>query len=159
MKEAHVMFNLMPRRHNQVVSNNSLFDSVENFFNDDFGNFFNMPSLLNEGMFSNGGFRMDVKENDSAYTIEAELPGVNKEDIALDFNNGNLYIAVNHNEDINNDRDNYVHRERRSFQMQRSIYLGDIDVQGINASMDNGILRITAPKLNIEPASYRIDIR
>lgn len=153
------MFSLMPRRHNQVVSNNSLFDSVENFFNDDFNGFFNMPSLLNEGMFSSGGFRMDVKENDSNYTIEAELPGVNKEDVALDFNNGNLYIAVNHNEDINNDQDRYVHRERRSFQMQRSIYLGDVDVQGINASMENGILRITAPKLNIEPASYRIDIR
>jgi len=156
------MFNLIPRRHNEVMSNNdSLFNTIERFFNDDFfdNDFFNMPSLSHSSLFSTGGFRMDVKENDTSYIVEAELPGVNKEDIALDFNNGNLYIAVNHNEDINRDKSNYVHRERRSFQMQRSIYLGDVDVQGINARMDNGILRITAPKLNIEPSSYRIDIQ
>lgn len=150
------MFNLMPRRYNEIVDNHSLLGSIENFFNDDF---FNMPGFMGDSMFASGGFRMDVKENENAYTIEAELPGVNKEDIALDFNNGNLYIAVNHNEDVNDDKGSYRCRERRSFQMERSVYLGDIDVQGINASMDNGILRITAPKLNIVPNSYRIDIR
>lgn len=151
------MFGLLPRRYNnEVVNSNSLFNSIENFFNDDF---FSMPGFTQDGMFANGGFRMDVKENDTNYTIEAELPGVNKQDIALDFNNGNLYIAVNHHEDINEQKDNYVHKERRSYQMERSVYLGDIDVQGISANLDNGILRIVAPKLNIVPNSYRIDIK
>ena len=150
------MFGIVPRRYNEVVNNNSLFNTIDQFFNDDF---FNMPGFTQGGMFTNGGFRMDVKENDSCYTVEAELPGVNKEDIALDFNNGNLYIAVNHNEDINDERENYVHKERRSYQMQRSLYLGDIDVQGISANLDNGILKIVAPKLNVVPNSYRIDIK
>lgn len=156
------MFGLMPRRSNEVVNNHSLFNTIDNmfsmdrFFNDDF---FGMSDLMQNGLFASGGFRMDVKENDSAYTIEAELPGVNKEDIALDFNNGNLYIAVNHQEDINEEKDNYVHKERRSYQMQRSVYLGDIDVQGISANLENGVLRIVAPKLNVVPNSYRIDIR
>ena len=99
------MFGIMPRRSNEVVGNRGLFNTIENFFNDDFwgDDFFNMPSLMQNGMFSSGGFKMDVKENDSNYTIEAELPGVNKEDIALDFNNGNLYIAVNHQDDFNDE--------------------------------------------------------
>lgn len=155
------MFGIMPRRSNEVVGNRGLFNTIENFFNDDFwgDDFFNMPSLMQNGMFSSGGFKMDVKENDSNYTIEAELPGVNKEDIALDFNNGNLYIAVNHQDDFNDEQDNYIHKERRSFQMQRSLYLGDIDVQGISANLDNGILKIVAPKLNVVPNSYRIDVK
>ena len=156
------MFGIMPRRtNNEVVSNRGLFNTIENFFNDDFwgDDFFNMPSLMPNGMFGSGSFRMDVKENESNYTIEAELPGVNKEDIALDFNNGNLYIAVNHQDDFNDERDNYIHKERRSFQMQRSLYLGDIDVQGISANLDNGILKIVAPKLNVVPNSYRIDVQ
>lgn len=155
------MFGIMPRRSNEVVGNRGLFNTIENFFNDDFwsDDFFNMPSLMQNGMFSSGSFKMDVKENDSNYTIEAELPGVNKEDIALDFNNGNLYIAVNHQDDFNDEQDNYIHKERRSFQMQRSLYLGDIDVQGISANLDNGILKIVAPKLNVVPNSYRIDVK
>lgn len=156
------MFGIMPRRtNNEVVSNRGLFNTIENFFNDDFwgDDFFNMPSLMPNGMFGSGSFKMDVKENDSNYTVEAELPGVNKEDIALDFNNGNLYIAVNHQDDFNDERDNYIHKERRSFQMQRSIYLGDIDVQGISANLDNGILRIIAPKLNVVSNNYRIDVK
>lgn len=156
------MFGIMPRRNNnEVVSNRGLFNTIENFFNDDFwgDDFFNMPSLMPNDMFGSGSFKMDVKENDSNYTVEAELPGVNKEDIALDFNNGNLYIGVNHQDDFNDERDNYIHKERRSFQMQRSIYLGDIDIEGISANLDNGILKIIAPKLKVVSNNYRIDVK
>lgn len=156
------MFGIMPRKSNEVSYNNhNLFNTIENFFNDDFfsDSFFNMPSLIQDGMFESSGFKMDVKENERSYTVEAELPGINKEDIALDFNNGYLYIAVNHQDDFNDERDHYIHKERRSFQMQRSLYLGDIDVGNINANLDNGILRIEAPKLNVVSNSYRIDVK
>lgn len=142
------MFNLIPRRYNAPVTHNSLFDSIENFFNDDF---FNLPA------FGNSEFRIDVKENEKAYTIEAELPGINKEDIALDYNNGTFYIAVNHNEDINEENGSYIHRERRSTSMQRGIYLGDINAQGIDAKLENGILHITVPKMEVV-ASNRLPI-
>ena len=144
------MLGLIPRRYNNIASSNNLLSSIENFFNDDF---FNMPS------FTNSTFRMDVKENDNTYTIEAELPGINKEDIALDYNNGTLYIAVNHNEDINEEKNNYIHRERRSTSMQRGIYVGDIDVNGIEAKLDNGILKVTAPKLEVSPNRFKIEVK
>lgn len=144
------MLGLIPRRYNNIANSNSLLSSIENFFNDDF---FNMPS------FTNSTFRMDVKEDDHTYTVEAELPGVNKEDIALDYNNGTLYIAVNHNEDINEEKDNYIHRERRSTSMQRGIYVGDIDVNGIEAKLDNGILKVTAPKLEVASNRFKIEVK
>lgn len=144
------MLGLMPRRYNEVANSNSLLSSIENFFNDDF---FNMPA------FTSSEFRMDVKENDNVYTVEAELPGINKEDITLDYNNGTLYIAVNHNEEINKEDGNYIHKERRSSSMQRGIYLGDIDVEGIEAKLDNGILKVTAPKLAVSPNRFKIEVK
>lgn len=144
------MLGLMPKRYNEVVNNNSLLSSIENFFNDDF---FNMPA------FTSSEFRMDVKENDNVYTVEAELPGINKEDITLDYNNGTLYIAVNHNEEINKEDGGYIHKERRSSSMQRGIYLGDIDVEGIEAKLENGILKVTAPKLAVSPNRFKIEVK
>ena len=144
------MLGLMPRRYDEVANSKSLFSSIENFFNDDF---FNMPA------FTSSEFRMDVKENDNVYTVEAELPGINKEDITLDYNNGTLYIAVNHNEEINKEDGSYIHKERRSSSMQRGIYLGDIDVEGIEAKLDNGILKVTAPKLAVSPNRFKIEVK
>lgn len=149
------MFGLMPRRNNNVVT--QFFD--DDFFNNDFFNsgFFGR-SLMNfeQGMATQ--FKIDVKENDNEYTIEADLPGVSKEEIGLDYDNGTLYIAVNHQEESNGDKDGYIHRERRSMQMQRGIYVGDIDVNSINAKLENGVLHITAPKLAIPENQYRIEI-
>lgn len=144
------MLGLMPRRYSEVANSNSLLSSIENFFNDDF---FNMPA------FTSSEFRMDVKENDNVYTVEAELPGINKEDITLDYNNGTLYIAVNHNEEINEEDGSYIHKERRSSSMQRGIYLGDINVEGIEAKLDNGILKVTAPKLTVSPNRLKIEVK
>ena len=149
-KGGFYMLGLMPKRYNEVVNNNSLLSSIENFFNDDF---FNMPA------FTSSEFRMDVKENDNVYTVEAELPGINKEDITLDYNNGTLYIAVNHNEEINKEDGGYIHKERRSSSMQRGIYLGDIDVEGIEAKLENGILKVTAPKLAVSPNRFKIEVK
>lgn len=145
------MLSLIPRRNNHAVStSNSLFDSIENFFNDDF---FNMP------MFSRNEFKIDVKENDNAYTIEADLPGVNKEDIGLDYNNGTLYIGVKHNEEVNEENSNYIHRERSTTSMQRGIYLGDVNVNAIDAKLDNGVLKIIAPKNEVTSNRPQIEIK
>lgn len=146
------MFGLMPRRSNDIVTN--FFN--DSFFNDDF--FENSLAGFRSAM--NDQFRVDVKEDENAYTIEADLPGVNKEEIGLDYNQGTLYIGVNHQEDVNNqDNKGYIHKERRSVSMQRGIYVGDIDAQGIEAKLENGVLRVTAPKLAISNQQYRIEIQ
>lgn len=149
------MFGLMPRKNNNVVT--QFFD--DDFFNNDFlGDSFFGRGLMNFSQAMHNQFKIDVKENDNAYTIEADLPGVSKEEIGLDYDNGTLFIAVNHNEETNGDQDGYIHRERRSMSMQRGIYVGDIDVNAIDAKLENGVLHITAPKLAIPGNQYRIEI-
>ena len=147
------MFGLTPVRRNtlnETTRYGDFYNAIDNFFNDDF---FTRP------LFNAQAFKMDVKEDEKTYTLEAELPGINKEDITLDFNNGTLYIAVKHNEDINEEKDHYIHRERRSSSMQRGIYLGNIDVQGIDAKLEQGILHIIVPKSENQVQKPVIEIK
>ena len=76
------MFGLVPFRFNNGENNRglSINDMFNDFFNDDMLSEFN----------SSGSFKTDIKENPEGYVIHAELPGVNKEDINIDYNNNYL---------------------------------------------------------------------
>ena len=90
--------------------------------------------------------RTDIKEDENAYLMEVELPGMDKNDIHVDLKDGYLNISVNKSE--KNDggkKDNYIHRER-SFSCSRSYYVGDIKKEDIKAKYENVILNITIPK-------------
>ena len=103
-------------------------------------------------------FKIDVQDNKAEYLIEAELPGVKKEDIGISLSEGRLNISVNKDETIEERDKNYIHRERRTTSMSRSIVLGDADPAGIKAKLDNGILSITVSKKTKPDSSVVIDI-
>ena len=90
--------------------------------------------------------KVDIKETDVDYKIEAELPGIPKEDVQLGIENNRLTIHVAHNEEQNEEKDNYIRRERRSCTMSRSFNLENVNTQAITAKFENGILHITLPK-------------
>ena len=78
--------------------------------------------------------RTDIKESDEGYTMEVEVPGVDKSDIRLDLKEGYLTISVNKSEkQESGKKENYIHRER-SFSCSRSYYVGDISKDEIKAS-------------------------
>jgi len=132
------------RRRNEL-SSSSLFNMMDDFFNDGWP----FPRNL-----MSDTFKVDVKETDEAYTIEAELPGIKKEEIRLALNDDRLTICVQRNEDVSKDTDNYIHRERRRSSMQRAIYLADAHYEGIEAKLNEGILQIVVPK-QAKPSSAR----
>lgn len=136
------MYNLVPfrRTNNGVVKRDSYFD---NFFNDFFSDSF-FGSLEGEGI------RADVKETENDYVIDAELPGVNKEDISLDIKGENLVIAVNRKQESEEDNKEYIRRELRYDSQQRSFHVGNIDTKDIEAKYDKGILTIKIPKKVLE---------
>jgi len=104
-------------------------------------------------------FKIDVTEQEDGYTILAELPGVAKEEIALQLGeDARLTIAVNREEQSEDSQKNYIHRERRLSSMSRSIYLGDADPQGIHAKLDNGILSIEVAKKQKTDQTINISI-
>ncbi len=147
------MLALTPFSKSQLRKQNGT--DLMNFYNmfDDFwdDNFFNMRSLKNDT------FKMDVKELDQYYLIEAEMPGVKKEEIHLDYQDGQLLISIKKEENIDEENDHYVHRERRVSSMQRGMMLKNINPEAIEASLEDGILKINLPKL--EPKSSKVQIQ
>lgn len=105
-------------------------------------------------------FKIDVKENENDYVVEAELPGVEKEEIDLKLNDGRLSISIKRDERMEEEdkERNYIHKERRFCSMSRTVYLEDAVTEGINAKLENGLLSITVPKKAREERSKRIDI-
>ncbi|HEY8435734.1 MAG TPA: Hsp20/alpha crystallin family protein [Haloplasmataceae bacterium] len=126
----------------------SLSRLFDEFFNDDFWPF-STPRPT---------FRIDVRETNDSYLIEAELPGVSKEEIDLQLTNDRLTINVNRQEQIEEDDKNYIHRERRHVSMSRTIYLDNVKIDGAKAKLDQGILTITIPKQSKDAESVVIDI-
>ncbi|NMA32989.1 MAG: Hsp20/alpha crystallin family protein [Clostridiaceae bacterium] len=147
------MFGLVPfNRRNSVSSRKDFFglDSFfDNFFNDSFAGFFTAVNPI----------RADIRETDKEYIIEADLPGVRKEDIRLELADGVLTLGVEHNEQIDEERDNYIRKERRYGSYCRSFRVDGVKEDNVTAKYENGVLTIKLPKTEeAKPKSHRIDI-
>ena len=104
-------------------------------------------------------FKIDVEETPEAFKIQAELPGVKKEEIDLSLNDGKLSIAVKREENTEEEKKNYIHKERRATSMVRNIYLGDAKTEGIKAKLEEGILTITVEKERKVDKVFSIEIQ
>lgn len=105
-------------------------------------------------------FSTDIKDEGDHYLLQAELPGFQKEDLDLDVKDGILTISATHTQDTEDNKDNYVCRERRYGSFQRSFNLENIQEDGISASYSNGVLELTLPKKEeILPQSRKIAIQ
>jgi HSP20 family protein len=103
-------------------------------------------------------FKVDVREDEKNYIVEAELPGVKKEEISISLDESRLNISVTRDEKVEEEKKNYLHRERRYCSMQRSIYLNEADNAGIRAKLENGELTVSVPKKQNVDTSVKIDI-
>lgn len=135
----------------------------ENMPNNFFGGFYNMldefftDNWANYPSLRGNNFKVNIQENEKEYVVEAELPGVNKDEINLEFNDGRLTIFVKKEDTINEEKKNYIHRESRYSSMSRSVYLPDAKQEGAKAKLGNGVLNIIVPKDKNENAR-KIDI-
>ena len=100
----------------------------------------------------------DISLVNNEYHIEVDVPGFNKEDIEIEYNDGNLkIIALKKHEEHTNKK--YIHRERKSFEKcERTIYLGKVDSDNIKAEFKNGTLNIIVPKQDNEKNKKMISI-
>lgn len=108
----------------------------------------------------NNMMKTDVKENENDYELQVEVPGVNKENISIDYENGYVTIAakINKSKDEKDKEGNYIRRERYSGSYSRSYYVGDVDRESIKAKLDNGVLSIIVPKAKAEEQKKAIAI-
>lgn len=86
--------------------------------------------------------RTDIYEKDGAYYLKIEIPGVEKKDIEVGFENG--YLTINVTQE--HYEEEYIRKERITEEMRRSYYLGEIDEDTIKANYENGILTIRLEK-------------
>jgi HSP20 family protein len=156
------MFGLTPynRRNRGLTNRDSIWGkdgilNVRGFFED----FFNDPFFTGLSAAVNP-VKADIRENEKEYLIEAELPGVKKEDIKLDLRDDVLTISVENNIETNEERDNYIRRERRYGSFSRSFYVENTDHEAITAKYNDGILSIKLPKSEeARKKGYNIDIQ
>ncbi|QNU67489.1 Hsp20/alpha crystallin family protein [Ruminiclostridium herbifermentans] len=145
------MFGIVPFRNNNIQGRSGLFD-IDNMFND----FFNEPFM---GIVSASSIKADIKENENEFVIDAEIPGVNKEDIKLDLKNDRLTISVEKTEESKEEKNNYIRRERRYGSTSRSFCVQNVKAEDVSAKYENGILTIILPKSEAKKLSSRIEIQ
>jgi HSP20 family protein len=90
---------------------------------------------------------LDVRENGTTVTIEAELPGVEEKDVSVTLANGVLTIKGEKKQNKEEKSDNYYMAERSYGAFARALQLPDsVDEAKVEAKFDKGVLRITAAK-------------
>ena len=93
-------------------------------------------------------FRVDVSEDETAYTIRAEVPGVKKDDINISIDGDQVAISAEvKNEKEVKDGERVLRSERYYGKVYRAFQLGQpVDENGAGAKYNDGILELTLPK-------------
>ena len=145
------MFGLVPFNSKGLQQNHDSFGSLFDIFNEPFFNDFPMTNS------AVGKFKVDVKDKGKSYELTAELPGMSKENISLDYTNNYLTISAQRKEEKNesDDKGNYIRRERHFGNMSRSFYIDGINESKISAEFKDGILKVDLPKVTEEVQQAR----
>ena len=102
---------------------------------------------------------VDITENDDAFTILADIPGVDPKDIEISMDKGVLSIKGERKSETVEEKENYRRVERQSGQFYRRFTLPDsADTDKIEAKSEHGVITITIPKQEVA-ISRRIEVK
>jgi HSP20 family protein len=147
------MRGIVPFNRNRPIVRPTGFEDFYNLVDDFFGD-----ELMPRRNLLKDTFKIDVQETENQYVLEAELPGVKKEEISLELDDGMLSISVERVENVEEEKKHYIHKERRYSSMRRSINLSDAKADGIKAKLEDGVLKVTVEKKQRSAESLKIDI-
>ena len=129
-------------------NNNGLFgDMMQDWFGNSLFNNTNLPFVNSNYM------KTDIAETAKEYRVKVDMPGFDKKDIHISYNNDLLTITGHRDtfDDQSDKEGNILHSERRYGQMNRQYRLPDVDLEKVNAKYTDGVLLLTLPKLTMKP--------
>ena len=129
------------------MANITRYSPFDEAFDDLFRGFFVRP-VNYDAPAGAAQFRVDVSENEKAYTLRAEIPGVKKEDINVTIDGDTVAITaeVKHEKDVKNG-DRVLRSERYYGKLYRAFTLGQaVEEAGTGAKYVDGVLELTLPK-------------
>jgi HSP20 family protein len=104
--------------------------------------------------------RMDVYQKDGQLVVQAELPGVKKEDVQVAVEDGDLVIRGERKSESEVKEEDYYRLERSAGTFYRRLPLGgEVKAEQIKATFDDGVLQVTIPAPTpTKPAATTIPI-
>ena len=122
-------------------------DEISSLLNRHFDSYFPDASYWeDENKFS---MPVEITDNGTEYDIRAELPGVKKEDLDIDIEENYMKINAKKYEEKNEKEKNFKRSEFNYGEFSRVIQLPEeINIEKTEATLDSGVLKIKAPKLN-----------
>jgi len=130
------------------MANITRYTPFDDAFDDLFRGFFVRPVSFEGPASTPGQFRVDVTENENAYRLRAEIPGVKKDDIHVTIDNDQVAISaeVKNEKDVK-DGERVLRSERYYGKVARAFTLGQpVDEAGVSAKYTDGVLELTLPK-------------
>ena len=112
------------------------FDALDSFFDAPFAPLSSTAS----------SFKMNVEDAGDKYVISAELPGVKREEIDVELNEGRLSVSVEKKESDEEKGKNYLYKESGEWSATRGVFLKDAATTGLTAKLEGGILTVNVPK-------------
>lgn len=91
-------------------------------------------------------FKMDVEDAGDKYVVSAHVPGVKRDQIDVELNEGRLSIAVDKKDSDEEKAKNYLQKETGEYTCTRGVFLKDAATTGLSAKLVDGILTVNVPK-------------
>jgi HSP20 family protein len=96
---------------------------------------------------------IDLAERDDEFVTTVDLPGFERDDVEVKVTDHELRIEAEYEEEGAEEDESYLRRERRHRSASRSVRLpGEVDQGDVSATMKNGVLTVTLPKVEAEEA-------
>ncbi len=126
----------------------------ENLFDDLFGDGFGMLPVAGGrdplyGKHAKNLMKTDVRETDTSYELDIDLPGFKKEEVSVELKDGYLSIsaAKSLDKDETDKQGRYIRQERYAGACSRSFYVGEgVKPEDVSARFEDGILKLSMPK-------------
>lgn len=130
------MLSILPMTSTNIMTSKEFFDLIwTDVFYDK-----KIPILKNQN-----SFKADLKETNDTYFIEADIPGVDRENIEISYINKFLIISTKRFQSQNNSK--VVNQERSFGEYKRMFYLGAVDMDSLKINYENGELKLSIKKL------------